>query len=224
MSPHGSEAVFQLLSNVTDTQRKTINMLSLFVLSLVAAASAGVVHDGKCPELKAVENFNLTGYVGTWYEISKFATPDEKNGKCAAAEYNLDGEAVKVKNTHVVDGVQVYIEGSAKLAPDANKAAKLLVTLNVGEVPRETPLSVVATDYEHYAIAYNCKFDEAKKSHSDSLWVLSRTKRLEGAAKTAVEDFFKANKELDATKLIETDFSEDACKFTQSKPWAPVKA
>lgn len=74
MSPHGSEAVFQLLSNVTDTQRKTINMLSLFVLSLVAAASAGVVHDGKCPELKAVENFNLTGVSSNFWNRVIFSS------------------------------------------------------------------------------------------------------------------------------------------------------
>jgi hypothetical protein len=51
----------------------------------------------------------------------------------------------------------------------------------------------------------------------ESLWVLSRTKTLEGEAKTAVDTFFKDTaKELDTSKLVMTDFSEDACKFTST--------
>ncbi|CAH0400610.1 unnamed protein product [Chilo suppressalis] len=192
-------------------------MLKLFLVAYLASvATASVIHDGNCPDIKPVENFNVSAYQGVWYEISKYDNPHEKNGKCAQAEYKLDGDIVKLKNTHVVNGVQTSIEGTAKLADDANKAAKLLVTLNVGEASRETPLMVVATDYTNYAIAYNCKNDENKKSHQEALWVLSRTKTLEGEAKTAVDTFFKNNKELDASKLIQTDFSEEACKFTST--------
>lgn len=71
-------------------------------------------------------------YQGTWYEISKFETPAEKGGKCGKAEYTVDGEIVKVKNSHIVNGVLSSIEGTAKFADDAKGSAKLLVTLNFG--------------------------------------------------------------------------------------------
>ncbi|XP_013192118.2 bilin-binding protein [Amyelois transitella] len=192
-------------------------MLRLFVLGLVAAASASVIHEGGCPDIKSVENFNVTAYQGIWYEISKTPNLAEEGGKCAQAEYKLEGETVKVKNSHVVDGVQKYVEGTAKFAADANKSAKLLVTLKIGDVNRERPMSVVLTDYANYALVYSCKYDEQSKSHTDSAWILSRSKKLEGDTKTTVENFLKANfKDIDATKLVKTDFSEEACKFTSS--------
>ncbi|XP_053614021.1 bilin-binding protein-like [Plodia interpunctella] len=200
-------------------------MLRFFVLGLVAAATASVVHEGGCPDIKPVENFNISAYVGTWYEVSKTPNLNEQGGKCGQAEYKQEGETVKVKNSHVVDGVQKYVEGTAKLATDANKSAKLVVSLKVGDQSRETPLSVVATDYTHYAVAYSCKYDDQTKAHTDSAWILSRSKGLEGDAKKAVDNFLKAHtKEIDSTKLIVTDFTEEACKFTSSSPVTQAQA
>ncbi|XP_049878231.1 insecticyanin-B-like [Pectinophora gossypiella] len=189
-------------------------MLRFFIVTIVAAASASVIHDGVCPEMKPVENFNVSAYAGTWYEISKYPAEAEKNGKCGSAEYKVEGDVIKVKNTHVVNGVQAFIEGTAKLAADANKAAKLQVSFKFGDVVSESPLLVLATDYNNYAVAYNCKYDEKTKKHETNAWVLSRSKKLEGNAKTEVDNFLKANsKELDASKFLQTDFSEEACKF-----------
>ncbi|KAL4702781.1 hypothetical protein ACJJTC_002321 [Scirpophaga incertulas] len=194
-------------------------MFKLIVAGFLAVATAGVIHDGNCPDIKPVENFNVSAYQGVWYEISKFDHVYETSGKCSQAEYKLEGDVIKLKNSHVVDGVQKYIEGTAKLADDANNSAKLVVTLNFGEASKPSPLSVIATDYSNYAIAYNCKYDETKKSHQDSLWVLSRTKSLEGEAKTAVDTYFKNNsKDIESSKLVQNDFSEEACKFTSSSP------
>ncbi|GBP17942.1 Bilin-binding protein [Eumeta japonica] len=202
-------------------------MYFLAILSTaLALTAANVIHDGKCPELKPVENFNVTAYQGTWYEVSKFPYDAEKNGKCASAEYKLEGDVVKVKNIHVVDQVQTYIEGTAKLASDANGAAKLVVSLKFGDVTKDSSLMVLATDYNNYAIAYNCRYDEKNKNHQDFAWILSRTKKLEGDAKKAVDEFLKTNAaELDSTKFLETDFSEEACKFNgTSLITEPVKA
>ncbi|XP_063387055.1 bilin-binding protein-like [Cydia fagiglandana] len=194
-------------------------MLHLVVLLVAAvAASANVINENYCPVLKPVENFNLTAYQGTWYEISKYPNSAEKNGKCGSVEYKLDGEVLKVKDIHVVDGVQTYAEGTAKLAADANKAGKLVVSLKFGDVTKDSPLNILATDYTHYAIAHNCKYDEKNKNQQDFAWeILSRSKKLEGEAKTAVDNYLKANaKELDTSKFVQTDFSEAACKFTST--------
>lgn len=60
------------------------------------------------------------------------------------------------------------------------------------------------------------------------MWVLSRSKTLEGDAKAAVDAFFKEkSKEIDASKLVPSDFSEEACKYestsTITEPNSPVK-
>lgn len=51
-------------------------------------------------------------------------------------------------------------------------------------------------------------------SSADSIWILSRTPKLEGDAKTAVDTFFKNNPKIDQSKLVHTDFSEEACKYS----------
>lgn len=64
--------------------------------------------------------------------MSKIPIESQGKGQCAQAEYTLDGDVIKVKNTHVINSVQTYIEGTAKLAADANKAAKFVVSFKFG--------------------------------------------------------------------------------------------
>ncbi|XP_075982767.1 bilin-binding protein-like [Anticarsia gemmatalis] len=191
-------------------------MLKFLILTIVAAAMADN-HEGACPEVKPVENFNVTAYQGVWYEISKIPIASEGKGQCAQAEYTLDGDVVKVKNTHVINSVQTFIEGTAKFAEDANNAAKLVVSFKFGEIVSESPLLVLATDYSSYSIAYNCKYDEKTKTHKEQAWILARVNKLEGDAKTAVDTFLKDHpKVIDPATLVHTDFSEEACKFTST--------
>lgn len=52
---------------------------------------------------------------------------------------------------------------------------------------------------------------------TENAWILSRTKKLQGEAETAVNDFFKNKaKEFDTSKLVYTDFSDEACKFSST--------
>lgn len=191
-------------------------MLRFFIVTLFAAAIADS-HEGACPEVTLVQNFNLTAYQGLWYEISKIPIESEGKGQCAQAEYKLEGDIVNVKNTHVINSVRTYIEGTAKPAEDANNAGKFVVSFKFGEFVSESPLLILLTDYHSYSIAYNCKYDEKTKTHKDQAWILSRSKTLEGDAKTAVDTFLKDNsKVIDASKLVQTDFSEEACKFTST--------
>nr|AFH68244.1 biliverdin binding protein-1 [Antheraea pernyi] len=193
-----------------------MQILGLFVMYF-AVASADVIHEGPCPGMKPVEKLNLTAYQGVWYEISKLPAANEENGSCASAEYKLDGDIVKVKNTHVVGDVQKFVEGTAKFADDANGSGKVIVNFSFGEISTESTLLILATDYTSYAVSYTCKFDEKNNSHQVNLWILSRTKTLEGEGKTVVDNLLKENsKEIDESKLVETDFSEDACRYSSS--------
>ncbi|CAH0594386.1 unnamed protein product [Chrysodeixis includens] len=195
-------------------------MYKILILSVFALANAAPTthsHDGACPESKPVENFNLTAYQGVWYEISKIPIPSEGSGQCSQAEYTLVGDEVKLRNSHVIDGEQKYLDGVARPAPDAGTSAKFIVTFQFGEITSNSPLSVLATDYENYAIAYNCRFDEKANTHKEQAWILSRSKVLEGEPKAAVDAFLKDNANLiDTSKLVATDFSEEACKYTSS--------
>ncbi|CAK1550412.1 unnamed protein product [Leptosia nina] len=190
-------------------------MIQLLVLGLVAAASANVYHDGACPEVKPVDNFDWSNYQGKWYEIAKYPNSVEKYGKCGWAEYTPDGKGVKVKNYHVINGKEYYIEGSAVPAGDA-KVGKIYHKLSYGGQTNDNLFNVLASDSaKNYIIGYYCKYDEDKKGHQDFAWVLSKSKVLTGDVKTAVENYLIGSPVIDSQKLVYSDFSDEACKVTK---------
>nr|ACZ68115.1 bilin-binding protein [Pieris rapae] len=186
-------------------------MQYLIVLALVAAASANVYHDGACPEVKPVDNFDWSNYNGKWWEVAKYPNSIEKYGKCGWAEYTPEGKSVKVKNFHIIQGKEYFIEGTAYPVGDS-KIGKIYHKLTYGGVTRENVLNILSTDNKNYIIGYYCKYDEDKKGHQDFVWVLSRSKVLTGDAKTAVENYLVGSPVVDSQKLVYSDFSEAACK------------
>ncbi|CAH4038098.1 bilin-binding protein [Pieris brassicae] len=186
-------------------------MQYLIVLALVAAASANVYHDGACPEVKPVDNFDWSNYHGKWWEVAKYPNSVEKYGKCGWAEYTPEGKSVKVSNYHVIHGKEYFIEGTAYPVGDS-KIGKIYHKLTYGGVTKENVFNVLSTDNKNYIIGYYCKYDEDKKGHQDFVWVLSRSKVLTGEAKTAVENYLIGSPVVDSQKLVYSDFSEAACK------------
>ena len=70
---------------------------------------------GACPQVKTVEDFDLSQYTGVWYEIKRDKiTEFEDGGKCTTATYsaNKDG-SIKVVNKQIVGGKKDSIEGRA---------------------------------------------------------------------------------------------------------------
>ncbi|XP_050664232.1 bilin-binding protein-like [Leptidea sinapis] len=185
-------------------------MFQYFILALVAAASANVYHDGACPEVKVVDNFDWSNYKGIWYEQAKYPNEIEKFGKCGWAEYIPEGEGVKVKNGHIIQNKEYLIEGSARPA-GAKNVGKILHKLTYGGVTRENLLNILATDNKNFYIGYFCKYDEEKKGHQDFAWVLTKSKTLDGEVKTAIDNYLQGSTVIDNSKLQYNDFSDDAC-------------
>nr|BAB85482.1 biliverdin binding protein-I [Samia ricini] len=200
-----------------------MKMLSL-ILMTIAVASAEVVLDGACPHVQPVKDFDINAYAGKWYEIKKLPLANEGKGQCAIATYTLDGDSLKVKNSHVINGVEKYVLGVAKKADDANGSGKLVLTVTVGKFSRVAPLWILTTDYTNYAVSYSCKYNEKNNTHRLNIWVLSKSKSLEGEAKAAVDSFLSTNfGNVDDSKFITIDFSENACKTDSSYVYtAPV--
>ncbi|CAH2044967.1 unnamed protein product, partial [Iphiclides podalirius] len=107
-----------------------LRFLVLAGLAASATSSGGVFEDGPCPPIKTKANFDFNAYSGTWYEITRFPNIGEEydKGKCTTAEYYVDGNRGKVKNTHVVDGLKTYIEGDLTLIGPA----KIMLTYTFG--------------------------------------------------------------------------------------------
>lgn len=119
---------------------------------------------------KAVKNFNIDNYLGTWYEIARFDFRFEKDLDNVSAQYGLNKEGnfvVLNSGYNYKRGEWKKAEGLAKFRGD-KRVAELKVSF-FG--PFYAGYNVVALD-ENYRYALI-----AGKS-LEYLWILSRTKNI----------------------------------------------
>lgn len=165
---------------------------------LVAALSVGVLTlFNSCASIpknaKAVENFDVNKYLGTWYEIARFDFRFEKNMNNVSAQYSLNEKG----NVAVLNSGYNYKKEEWK---KANGVAKFRGKKDVAELkvsffgPFYSGYNVVALDENyHYALVAG--------KNLDYLWILSRTKTIPENIKT---EYLKIANEIgyDTSELI----------------------
>ena len=136
---------------------------------ILAAFVAGVMPMIACTkdfDNSTVSSFDLSRYLGTWYEIARFDHSFERGMDNAMAEYILqDDGTVFVLNSAWKNGKYKVAEGKAKYPDPAGKPGGLKVSFflffyseyNVMMVDENYQISLVGSKAENY------------------LWILSRT-------------------------------------------------
>ncbi|KAK3214674.1 hypothetical protein GRF29_19g928750 [Pseudopithomyces chartarum] len=72
------------------------------------------LYDGKCFYPKPFPHFNLTAYLGTWYQVAGTPFGPTAGARCVTAQYSLNQNgSVKVVNTATVGPQPISIEGTA---------------------------------------------------------------------------------------------------------------
>lgn len=96
------------------------------IVSLTAAVSA--VSAAECADPKVdAQSVNPEQYKGKWYQVavsSSVASVTQRACGCSVAEYALDGQNIKVKNTCTIQParIPISITGTAKPATEDGKA------------------------------------------------------------------------------------------------------
>ncbi|MGS4347417.1 lipocalin family protein [Myroides odoratus] len=126
---------------------------------------------------KAVENFDVNRYLGTWYEIARFDFYFEKDLAQTTAQYSLDEKGnlhVLNRGFNVKDNEWKQAEGMAKF-----RGAKNVGALKVSFFgPFYSGYNVIALDEDYqYALVAG--------KNLDYLWILSREKSLPEEIKQA---------------------------------------
>ena len=136
---------------------------------ILAAFVAGVLPMMACTkdfDNSTVSSFDLSRYLGTWYEIARFDHSFEKGMDNAMAEYILqDDGTVFVLNSAWKNGMYKVAEGKAKYPNPTEEPGALKVSFflffyseyNVMMVDENYQISLVGSKAENY------------------LWILSRT-------------------------------------------------
>lgn len=133
-----------------------------FACVFVSCASASKLN------VKPVENFDVSRYLGDWYEIGRFDFKWEKDMKNVRTNYSLnDNGSIKVTNSgydYVAQKNKQSI-GKAKFAGKQKNIADLKVSF-FG--PFYTAYTVIALDADY-------KYALVAGANNKLLWILSRT-------------------------------------------------
>merc|ERR1712142_637483 len=127
------------------------SILTLVLVTLAIAAQAF-----KCPQPQTKPDFDVTRYLGNWYQVegtTTFFLP--KGTTCVRATYGAkDDGSVSVHNVCTkVSGELSEVCGYAKVI-DPKVPGKLAVYFPQAPVPGD--YQVLDTDYENYAAVYSC--------------------------------------------------------------------
>ncbi|KAJ8736580.1 hypothetical protein PYW08_007236 [Mythimna loreyi] len=135
---------------------------------------AQIIMPGSCPDMKVMENFDASRYLGKWYEAEKYFFLFEFGGKCITADYSLKENGVVGvvnKQINILSGTQTEIQGQATQVSKSD-GAKLAVSFPSLPVNVEAPYWVIKTDYETYSVVWSCY--EFGLFHTVNAWILTR--------------------------------------------------
>jgi len=162
---------------------------SLLVLAATLSSSVAFLSLAPCKQVSGIDNFNVTSYLGVWYEYSNMFEIFEIGGKCIRANYTEreDGK-IGVKNEQVNEwfGNYVSVSGTATPADPSNpNKAELIVSFTdfatsfaakIGQNGRANYI-VADTDYSTYSLVYSCT--QIWFTSKESLWILTRDQKPE---------------------------------------------
>ncbi|KAM5276328.1 apolipoprotein D [Hipposideros larvatus] len=153
----------------------TILLLVSALAGLFSTAEGQDFRFGKCPTPPVQEDFDLTKFLGIWYEIEKIPAPFEK-GNCVQVNYTAleNGNIKAIKQLQKSDG---SVRQTTSEIIRANLAEPAKMGLKYPSSPRVSPYWVLATDYDNYALVYSCS-STLSLFHLDYAWILGRSPSL----------------------------------------------
>ena len=146
-------------------------MKSLIALALAAFLFPGLVSaQDRDYDNSAIPEFDLSKYLGTWYEIARFDHSFERGLDNVMAIYTLrDDGKVEVMNTGWKDGKFKVAEGKAKQPDPMMDPAHLMVSFFL----------FFYSDYNVMMLDEDYQVSLVGSKSPDYLWILSRTPYLE---------------------------------------------
>ena len=128
------------------------------------------------------QNFDITQYVGNWYEFARVPNSFE-DGICDTATYTLQADGtVQVLNQEYLPDVPEVASALGVARCSSTVSGQCQVRFS--SYSPWGPYDVVSTDYVNYSIVYSCTNIIGAFSY-ELLWILSRQPYQTGSAEAA---------------------------------------
>ncbi|XP_046141990.1 apolipoprotein D-like [Osmia bicornis bicornis] len=191
----------------------------VIIISALALVRAQIPSLGFCPDYVPMANFDMTKFLGVWYEAERYFQLTEVVSRCVMTNYTLgpDGK-FRVSNevTNRFTGIKRVLAGEIKKSASKAEEGKLTVKYTIPLTP-ETKYSVLETDYDSYAVLWSCS--GIGPFHTQNAWVMTRERLAPGTVLQkayAVLDKYKISK----TFFVKTD--QEDCAFLDAPPVKPA--
>ncbi|KAL8575377.1 hypothetical protein ACOMHN_048670 [Nucella lapillus] len=193
---------------------------SLVVLPLLlSTCTAFIVVDlfKKCPLPPVKQNFDVTRYIGKWWEYQRFPAPFEFAGTNGFANYTLmSSSSVKVVNSGIQKIKLFNVEVSRKpilavgeaVVVNPAKPGELRVTFPQSPIALDGDKPnyfVVDTDYDNYSVVFSCT--DFMLGNFQFLWILTRERGVKPARLADLHDTLR-KAGVDLRPLITVDQGE----------------
>lgn len=161
---------------------------------------------GSCPDHPTVNDFDLSKFQGTWYEIERSFYVFELLGHCPKFTFTLSPDnnlEVKFSMKNRLTGNANTFDGIAftKFNPAIwdYRVNTNLPRYIARIMPGSGKYYVLDTDYDNYAILWSCS--NLGIFHSDLVWILGRRKTLEPEQRSIIYSVLSDLK-IDEDRLI----------------------
>lgn len=132
----------------------------------ISNANTQVVFNSPCPAQVAASNFNLTAYLGRWYELQRYESEFGEKGDCVIADFEqtdandtiLARQEIKLLTSLHDNGTNpetIVTNGTLKLTDSSPVPSVGHLIANFGG--NDTNYLVLNTDYHNYALVWSCE-------------------------------------------------------------------
>ncbi|XP_043464635.1 apolipoprotein D-like [Leptopilina heterotoma] len=191
------------------------------LLSALALVRAQIPNMGWCPEYIPMTNFDMSKFLGIWYEAERYFQLYQLGSRCVRTNYTIgpDGKYhVSNEITNFATGIKRVWDGEIKPPTNKVEEGKLHVKYVGLPLSPEYKYSVLDTDYDSYAVLWNCY--NFGLINGQSAWIMTREPFASG------EILQKAYAILDKYKISKSFFvktRQDDCNYIANPAVKPIQ-
>ncbi|KAK9694221.1 Lipocalin / cytosolic fatty-acid binding protein family [Popillia japonica] len=175
--------------------------LLLTLYGLTGSYSAGLF---KCPRQQLLQDFNISRFLGRWYEIERSFNVVELSVKCVSLDVspNKRGQ-IQIISSNInkwsgTENIAIGLAIPGRRDPSIYQYKTSSILPNQLR-PSVGSYQVIATDYINYAIIWSCS--DYKLFYRDFVWIFARRKEIDVNTRAKLYDFL-TKRHIDPDRLV----------------------